>query len=584
MEFIEVARIFDKLEKTKSRLALTDELAKLFSQAEKSEVRQLAYLCQGELVPPFKGVQLGIGDKLAEGAVSIVSGKRVSEIEALYRKLGDLGEAAQSLIEKKSQTALAEQHLQVGKVYDNFYKIATASGGGSQDAKVKMLAELLSNSRESEAKTIVRFVTGKMRIGIGEPTILDALSIIAIGDKSLRPKFERAFNLTSDIGLVAETYFSKGIIALEKIKPLPGNPIMPALAERLPDANGIIEKIGPCFVEGKYDGLRLQLHKSGNRVQIFTRRQEQVTHMFPDIVRAVREQVKTQDAIFEGEAIAVDEKSGKFLPFQQTIQRKRKHGVEEKTRELPLKLFAFDLLQADGKDFTNAPYKERRKALSELVSKGKTIELSQSIIAQTPSELDAYFKKCLDSGLEGVIAKDQNAPYTAGGRKFAWIKLKKSYQEGLADTFDLVVIGYYYGKGKRTEFGFGGLLTAVFDPRSGGFKSIAKIGTGFSEEQMQSFSDLLSKIKSKKKPASVVSLLEPDEWVEPKMVVEIAADEITKSPIHACAARKNEKGESEGLALRFPRLVRVREDKKPTDATTESEVLEMFEMQRQKQG
>ncbi len=582
MEFLFVARIFDKFEKTASRLAITGELATLFKAAGKSEVRELAYLCQGELLPPHKGIQLGIGDKLAQQAITIVSGKNESEIEARYRKTGDLGITAQELLEEKKQTALHEQALSVHKVYENFYKIATAGGEGSQGAKIKTLAELLSNSREGEAKTIIRFVTGKMRIGIGDATILDALSLLKAGDKSLRPRIERAFNFTSDIGLVAETFLAQGMEKLDEIKPEPFNPIMPALAERLNDPREIIKKLGKCSVEGKYDGLRLQVHKKGNEVQIYTRRQEVVTHMFPDIVSATRAQIKASDAIFEGEAIAFNEKTGKFLPFQQTIQRKRKFEVAEKTRELPMKLFAFDVLEADGKDYTGTAYEKRREKLEQLIAKGKTIEPAQTILAETPKQLEDYFKKCTNAGLEGIIAKDLNAPYVAGARKFAWIKLKKSYQAGLADTFDLAIIGFYYGKGKRTEFGFGGLLAAAYDPQRGEYKSIAKIGTGFSEEQLQFFSDTLQKIKTKQKPANVISLLEPDEWVEPKYVVEVRADEITKSPVHACAMRKNEKGENEGLALRFPRLMKLRDDKRPQDATTEEEVLEMFEMQAAK--
>ncbi|MFA6049070.1 MAG: ATP-dependent DNA ligase [Candidatus Micrarchaeia archaeon] len=583
MEFLLVARIFDTLEKTASRLAITGELAKLFAQAGKGEIRELAYLCQGELVPPHRGIQLGMGDKLAEQAIAIVSGKSIPEIEKDYRKTGDLGETAQEFTREKQQKSLHAEALSVHKVYDNFYKIATESGEGSQDAKIKMLAELLSNSRESEAKTIIRFVTGKMRIGIGEPTILDALSLMAAGDKSLRPRIEHAYNFTGDIGLVAETFLSKGLDELDKIKPEPFNPVMPALAERLPGAKEIIEKLGKCAVEGKYDGLRLQVHKKGGKVEIYTRRQEVVTRMFPDIVAAAKTQIKADNAIFEGEAIAFNEKTGKFLPFQQTIQRKRKYEVAEKTRELPLKLFAFDLIEENGNDTTGLPYAARRKKLSQMISKGKTIEPAQAIMVETAKQLDDYFKKCVDAGLEGIIAKDLKSPYVAGARKFAWIKLKKSYQTELADTFDLAIIGYYYGKGKRTEFGFGGLLAAAYDPQNREYKSLAKIGTGFSEEQMQFFSDTLSKIKAKQKPPNVVSLLEPDEWVRPEYVVEVRADEITKSPIHACAMRRNEKtGENEGLALRFPRLMRLRGDKKPEDATTEEEILEMFEMQGRK--
>ncbi|MFQ5405651.1 MAG: ATP-dependent DNA ligase [Candidatus Micrarchaeia archaeon] len=575
MEFLRVARIFDRMESTSSRLRLTAELADLFKSSKSSEIRVLVYICQGVLVPPFKGVDLGIGDKLAQQSISIVSGTQVTEVESLYRKTGDLGVVAQRLFEKKQQRALGFKPLTVEKVYGNFYRVATASGFGSQDLKVKLLAELLSNSRETEAKTIVRFVTGNMRIGIGSPTILDAFSTMKVGDKSLRPTLERAFNLTSDLGGVAEELFKNGIKSLERASPVAFSPVMPALAERLGSSKEIIKKIGRCVVEPKFDGMRLQVHKKNDEVMIFSRRQEPVTRMFPDIVEAVIKQVKAKDAIFEGEAVAFNKKTGKFLPFQKTIQRKRVYGVREKTKEIPLKLFAFDVLYADGKDLTLVPFSSRKKKLKSMLSKNGLIVLFQSIVTGSARKLEDFFKESVNAGLEGVIAKDLNAPYVAGARKFAWIKLKGSYQSGLADSFDLVIVGYYYGKGKRTKFGFGGLLTAAYDDEKNVFKTVAKIGTGFSEEQLKYFSKTLAKITTAKKPLQVVSLLEPDLWVEPVYVVEVRADEITRSPTHTCAMGKNK----EGLALRFPRLMSLREDKAPKDATTEKEVSNMFESQ-----
>lgn len=574
MEFSSLTRIFEILESTSKRLEITGELARLFAGARQDEVKRLTYLVQGILSPNHLGLDLGIGDKLAEQAVAGVSGKSMREVEASYRKTGDLGETARLLLEKKSQTSLAEKTpLSSERVYNNFYKIATCAGEGSQSLKVVLLSELLSNAEPSEAKVIVRFVTGTLRLGVAEATIIDAFSVVVAGDKSLRPAIERAYNLTSDLGLVAELLFSKGVAELEKITPTPFNPIRPALAERLSTTEEIFEKIGECMVEGKYDGLRLQVHKDGQRVEIFSRKQEKITHMFPDVVDAVRKQFSCKDVIFEGEALAVDA-AGNFLPFQETIQRKRKHGVKEKATELPLKLFAFELLYADGRDYTQEPLKKRRDVLEKLITKKGLIEPSKMILVKNAVQLDKFFLECVERGLEGVMAKDLNAPYAAGARKFAWIKLKKSYSSKLADTLDVVIIGYYYGKGKRTEFGFGGLLTAVYDEENQRFRSIAKIGTGFTEKQMQDFSDTLSKLVVKKKPANVDSLVEPDEWVTPKIVVEVNADEITKSPMHTCAMK-----EKEGLALRFPRMVGVREDKKPQDATTEREVIELYEMQ-----
>ncbi|MBI5228675.1 ATP-dependent DNA ligase [Candidatus Micrarchaeota archaeon] len=578
MEFAKIAELFIKLEKTSSRLAVTDDLAKLFAEAKPSEVRKLVYLCQGIVAPACEGIELGMGEKLAMRSISLVSGKKVEEIEKVYRKEGDLGSATQLILQKKLQKSLYHEPLEVGKVYGRLYKIATSSGGGSQELKIKLLAEMLSNAEPDEAKAIIRLVTGNLRMGVGEPTIIDAFSVLKAGDKSLRAELERAFNMRSDLGLVAELFMKEGIEEIRKIKPTPFYPIRPALAERLTSAEQIIEKLGKCAVEGKYDGLRLAVHKKGNRVEIYSRREERITHMFPDLVEAVKKQVSADEIIFEGEAVAYDEKRKKFLPFQATIQRKRKYGIAEKIKEIPLKLFAFELLYLNGRDFTNEPYTKRRETLEKVIKKDEKIQLAQMMIAENAKQMEKYFNECVDAGLEGIIAKDLNQPYVAGARKFAWIKLKKSYSGELADMVDIVIVGYYVGKGKRTEFGFGGILGAIWEPKQRIFKTITKVGTGFTEEQMKQFAEQLGKLKVQEKPKNVISLIEPDVWVQPKVVVTVLADEITRSPIHTCAMKEGE----EGLALRFPRLVDMRKDKAPEDATTEEEVLEMFELQRQK--
>ncbi|HLD75632.1 MAG TPA: ATP-dependent DNA ligase, partial [Candidatus Norongarragalinales archaeon] len=337
------------------------------------------------------------------------------------------------------------------------------------------------------------------------------------------------------------------------------------------------EKIGPCFAEAKYDGLRLQVHVQNREVEIYSRRQERVTHMFPDIVEGVLSQFAAKSAIFEGEAIGYNEKTKEFVPFQETIQRKRKHNVLDFAKQIPLKLFCFDLLLCDGKDWTVEPYKHRRHELEKRLQKGTVLLPSECRLVSTPSELEALFDDFVGRGLEGLMAKDLSAPYVAGARKFAWIKLKRSYSQKLSDTVDVVILGFYYGKGKRTKFGFGGLLTGVFDEDHDRFRSLAKIGTGFSEKQMADFSALLEDDILPVKPGNVDCLIEPDEWVAPRYVVEVLADEITRSPVHTCGWRNKE-----GLALRFPRIVGfLRQDKKPKDATTEKEILEMYELQSQ---
>ncbi|MCX6777159.1 MAG: ATP-dependent DNA ligase [Candidatus Micrarchaeota archaeon] len=576
MEFSVLADSYEKLEATRGRLEMMAILSELFKKAKPDEIEKIIYLSQGVVAPPFEGIEVGLGEKLVEEAISVATGYSKRRVEEVYRKTGDLGNTAEELLSSKQQMSLFSQPLSVQKVFDNFMKLAKTGGAGSQDSKIKGLVELLNNSTPKEARYITRFPVGKLRLGVGDPTILDALSAYKAGDKSLREELERAYNLCSDLGLVARTLFVDGIEAIRKFRINVFNPVRPALAERLPSAEEIIEKIGKCAVERKYDGLRLQIHKQGEKVEIFSRRLERMTHMFPEIVAGVREQVRAKEAILEGEALAYNEAGGEYYPFQLTMQRKRKYGVKEKAEEYPLKLFAFDVLYADGEDYTQHPYHERRKRLEKLIGAGSVIKLSDMIVTESPKRLEEFFEESIEKGMEGIIAKDLNAEYVAGARKFAWIKLKRSYKGELADRVDLVVVGYFLGKGAREKFKFGGLLCAVYDEKDDTFKSIAKIGSGFSEEQMKQLEEMLGKIKVDHKLARVDSEIKPNFWVDLKYVVAVAADEITRSPTHTAGKGKDESG----YALRFPRMMELREDKSPEEATTVQEIIEMYKMQK----
>ncbi|MEM4331890.1 MAG: ATP-dependent DNA ligase [Candidatus Micrarchaeia archaeon] len=577
MDFLTLASAMQELESTRSRNQMVDIIADLFKKLSPDEIQYAAYLIQGVVAPPHKGVEVGLGEKLVEEAISKATGYSEKEVQRLYLKAGDLGTVAEQLCGSKKQTSLFSNKLSITKVYSSFYKIATLSGHGSQDIKVSMLAELINNASPLEARYIVRFPIGRLRLGVGDPTVLDALSVMHKGDKSDRELLESKYNICSDLGLIAKSY-AQDPRSISKLTMMPFTPVRPALAERLSSAEDIIKKIGQCIVEAKYDGFRLQVHRRGNEVEIFSRRMERMTDMLPDIVSAVRSEISCKEAIFEGEALAYNEETGEFYPFQQTIQRKRKHGVEEKTAEMPLRLFVFDLLYLNGKEVASRPLKERRKLLESIISRdSKVISLSESYTAKSAADIEAHFNDFVSRGLEGLMAKDLNAPYTAGARKFAWVKLKRSYRSELSDTIDLVVIGYFAGRGSRARFKFGGVLGAVYDPHTDMFYSLAKVGSGFSEEQMSEFESLLSKIKVKTKPARVSSDMAPTYWVEPKYVITVKADEITRSPVHT--AGKTASGQ--GYALRFPRIVDgIRRDKRPEDATTVDEIIDMYNMQK----
>ncbi|HET6370915.1 MAG TPA: ATP-dependent DNA ligase, partial [Nitrospiria bacterium] len=538
------------------RLEMFDILAELFQKARPEEIDKIIYLTQGELLPPFHGLMIGMSEKYLLRVIARVVDRPQEEVVELFRKEGDLGKTAERLIEGKGKGHSVVQ------VYDRLFSIAKISGEGSVERKIETLSGILSDASPKEAKYIARFVVGRLRMGAGDATVLEALAK-ARGDRALRPDLERAYNITSDLGLVARTLFTEGEEGVRRIRVRMSYPIRPALCERLSSAEEIVEKIGRCSVEMKYDGFRCQVHKSRKNVAIFSRNLERTTPMFPEIVEAVNEYLAAPEAIIEGEALAYDEATGDLLPFQVTIQRKRKHGIEEAAKSFPLRFYVFDLLYLNGEDFTEKPYAERRSMLASLVKKNGTMVLSEAIETDDPKEIVKFFDSGIERGLEGVVAKRLDTPYSAGSRNFNWIKLKRSYKGELSDTIDICIVGYFAGKGHRAQFGIGGILGAVYDSDSDTFKTVSRVGSGFTEEEWGRLKKTLDDTKISHKPARVDSLIEPDVWVTPTYVVTVTADEITRSPSHT--AGRDEQGI--GYALRFPRAQGwIREDKRAEDA------------------
>ncbi len=581
MLFEEVASYYQKLEDVTSRLTMIDLLAEMLGKAKKDEMRPLIYMTQGLLGPPFEGIRIGVAEKFAQQAIASATGFTKEEVISNARKSGDLGNTAEELTGKTKLKRMSSKKHSVKEVFELLLKTAGTSGQGSQEAKIHIIVALLAAATPLEARYLVRLALGKVRLGAGDATILEALSKMATGERTSKGKLENAYNICSDLGKVGEVLAESGMHGVEKLKVSLFNPIRPALAERLSTSEEILEKMrGKCAVESKYDGLRAQVHidKNKKRVEIFSRNLERLTPMLPEIAKAALAEVKAEKAIIEGEAIAYNEETGEFRPFQETIQRKRKHGIDELSVSMPLHLFAFDLMYLDGEDYLEKPYKERRAKLESIIKGGDTILPSGKIIAEKPKELDKYFEEQIAEGLEGIVAKDLDAPYVAGARKFSWIKLKRSYKGELSDTVDLVIVGYYLGRGARAEFQFGGLLAATYNEKRDLFETITRIGTGFSEEQMKNFKKILDKIRVQHKPARLDSIVTPDFWIQPKYVITVRADEITRSPMHTCG--KDSGGI--GYALRFPRIVSdgAREDKSPEDATTTKEIIEMYGMQK----
>jgi DNA ligase-1 len=571
MQFDELANYFEKLETTSARLKMYELIGELFSKVDPDEAAEIAYLLEARLLPAFKGVEIGMGERMVASAIAAATAKTPEQINALFKQMGDLGLVAEKLLPEK------RSRLKVSEVYSSLLEIAKTSGVGSVDKKIDSLASLIKQASPRSARYIVRFAVGRLRLGVGALTIIEAIARTYPDGKQARASIERAYNLCSDLGLVLKTLRQQGPEALNRFKVSVGNPVRMMLAERLPSAEAIIKRLGRCSAEGKLDGFRCQVHISDELVEIFSRNLERTTEMFPDIVASVRKQVRARSAIIEGEAIAFNEATGEFYPFQVTVQRKRKHAVDEMAREMPLALIAFDLLYADGKDYTDAWYEVRRKKLEETVKPDGGIRPVERIVTDSVEKLQQFFDEQIERGLEGIIAKRLDSPYEAGARNFNWIKLKRTYRGELSDTIDAVIIGYLKGRGARAKLGIGALLAAVYDPDTDTFQTIGKVGSGLSQQNWVKLRKLLDEASLPEKPARVDSRIQPDVWVAPRYVITVLADEITRSPVHTCAQDE----EGRGLALRFPRVVGfIREDKSPEDATTAREIKEMFAMQR----
>ena len=571
MKFDQLSVYLNKIEKESSRLTMTEILSELFKEIDGKEVSPIINIIRGEIMPAHKGIDLGVGEKFILQAISISSGYSVNDVTNTYKKSGDLGITSQKLMETKKQQSFFSTELSVLQVYDKLVKLAVTGGGGSQNSKIKAVSELLISLSPLSSKYVSRFVNGTLRLGVGMSTIIDGLSYYKCDDKSLHDEIERAYNMCSDLGYVGELV----ITDYDKIKefgPTPLFPIRPALAERMKTGQDIYDKLGNCFIDSKYDGFRLQIHKKNDKVEVYSRKGEIMTHMFPDIVTEILN-LKQNNLIIDSEVLAYNKKTDKFYPFQVTIKRKRKHDIHKVKGELPVKCLVFDVLCVNGDDLTFHSFKERRKIIEQLFSDTINCHPSDGVYVTSGKEITDYFQSRLSNGFEGIIAKDLEAPYVAGARKFAWIKLKKSYGKSV-DTADVVIVGYYEGKGHRAQFEFGGLLTAVYNENKEKFESIARIGSGFTEQQMVELKEELSKIEIKNKPLNLDSEIVPDHWVSLKHVITVAFDEITKSPMHTCA-----KTQGKGYALRFPRMIELRIDKDVYDVTSSKEITDMYDLQ-----
>ena len=583
MRYSLIADSYEKIEATTKRLEMTDYLVELLQKTPKELIDKVVYLTQGKIYPDFVGIEIGIAEKLATKALSRASGLTEEKIEEDLKHTGDLGETAQKFLEKRVQATLFQQPLIVSKVYETLEKMAKTTGAGSIDMKMSVLAGLLTNASPKEAKYIIRTVTGNLRLGIADMTVLDALAIAYGGGKETREDLERAYNISSDLGRVAKIIVEKGLEGIKKFEVSLGEPVRPMLAERLSSPEEVLEKLGgKCIAEFKYDGERVQAHKDGDKITLFSRRVENITEQYPDVVELFRKYVKAKSAILEAECVAIDRDTGEMRPFQELMHRRRKYGVKEAMEEYPIALFMFDILYADGKDFTLKPYPARHKELEKIITESDRTKITEYMITDDAEELEKFFEKAVENGCEGLVCKSiaSDSIYQAGARGWLWIKYKRDYKSEMTDTVDLVAIGAFHGRGKRAGT-YGALLLAAYEPQDDVFKTVCKCGSGFTDEDLEKLPKILKKHQIAHKHPRVKSLMEANVWFEPKMVLEVIGAEITLSPIHLCAMGVIRNGS--GLAIRFPRFTgNYRLDKSPEDATTEKEIIEMYQSQLKK--
>lgn len=583
MNYNEIAEAYEKIETTTKRLEMTDLLVDLIKNTPNEIIDKVIYLTQGKIHPDFVSLEIGIAEKLAMKALVRASGRTESEVKDDLIKTGDIGETARKTIANKKQQTFFQESLTISKVYDTLDKIAKTSGPRAVYLKTVLLAGLISNATPKEAKYLLRTVTGNLRLGIADMTVLDALAIACSGGKEARYSIERAYNVSSDLGRVAKVLAEKGLEGIVKFKVAIFKPIRPMLAERVSSPVEILEKFGgKCIAEYKYDGERMQAHKKGDEVLLFSRRLEDISNQYPDGIELIKSYVKAKDAILEAECVAIDIETGEMRAFQELMHRRRKYEIENAMEQYPISLFVFDVLYVNGKDLTIEPYPVRRKALEKAIKQNNRIRPAKKTIINSVEELEKFFEEAIENGCEGIVCKSmaKSSIYKAGARGGLWIKYKRDYKSEMTDTVDLVVVGAFHGRGKRAGT-YGALLLASYNSKRDTFETVTKCGTGFTDEDLAKLPKLMQKHLTKHRHSRVQSMLEADVWFKPDIVLETRGAEITLSPIHTCAMDYIRKGS--GLAIRFPRFTgNYRLDKAAEDATSSAEVLETYRSQLKK--
>jgi DNA ligase 1 len=534
MDFDALSTVYARLEGISGRLDMTDVVAEFIKGVPDQLLSTVLLFLRGTPFPPWSSLELGIADKLMVKALSSVSGMREDKVNDLVREKGDLGSVAQDILVNKPQTTLFSSTLTVEKVKENIDKMPTLTGKGSQDRKFAYLTELLSNASAQDSKFIVRLVLGQLRLGVGDGIIRDAIAKAYSVDSSL---VEGAYNLNPDWGEVAATSKNRGEEGLRGYGIVLGSPMKVMLAQKAQDLKEALGEAAAMQLEVKYDGARVQVHKDKDKITLFTRRLENITRQFPEIVEESGKNIKAETAVLEGEIVAISLPDRKPLPFQNLSRRiKRKYDIKEMVGKIPAEVNLFDIVYLNGETMLERRFSERRRLLEETVAETERFRLAERLVTSDLREAEKFYKKALLMGHEGVMVKNLDAPYQAGSRVGFMYKVKP-----VMETLDLVVTGATWGEGRRASW-LGSYLLSVYDPERGEYLEIGRMATGLTDEQLAELTELFKPLITGQDGKEVT--------IRPQYVFEVAYEEIQKSPTY-----------SSGYALRFPRLVRVREDK-----------------------
>lgn len=604
-----VSVVLEILEKSNSRNEISSKLSELFKKLNEEEIENVIYLLQARAYPKYVPLEFNLANKQLMNFISYYF--KISEAKVLegYRKSGDLGDYVFSLGFNHLKK-FGNGNISINDYYLLVESITSITGKDSVKRKLELLKSIVSKLDAKSAKYFIRMLCGNLRLGLSDKTIIDSLSYYISADKTYSDQIERSYGVISDLGKIARIVKEKGVKGIEKLSLIPGIPVASKLVEREKNVASIWERMPNPLVQAKYDGLRCQLHiiakkeikkfekqnifkkektsqlemiqtvndneDNVKRVRLFSRNQENLTEMFPDVAFELSK-LKVESIIMDSEVLGYDSYNEKFFPFQETMQRKRKYGVSQKAQTIPVKCMIFDLLYLNGEDLTQKPLEERITKLEEVLtenlgkSKDSILVCSKNEWPSSSVQVQSILDKYISEGLEGIITKAKGTTYDPGTRNYDWIKLKRSSNSSLNDTIDAVVLGYYTGKGARTEFGVGTILVGLYDKKTDSYKSFTKVGTGFTEQKLKEVYLDLEQIRTNSCPKNVEvdSKLTPDVWVLPQIVCEIEADEITVSESHKV-----------GYSLRFPRIKVWKRDKESTDTTSPKEIAEMYALRK----